>query len=177
MRAGWMVGGLLVGIAIVAGIGSAAKLDTSTLPGHWVGSWQNTGSGSTGTIDVFTTPFGTDGVRVDWNITGTIFGCPQPGTHVGGILLEGQKSAGFTASKIFVKGEDDTWGTIKIKNRGTKFSAKGKKPCPAAGGVKKYKATATLEGTTLTGSLRAKLTPVFGGGTAEATFNATKQPS
>jgi len=172
-----MAGVLLIGVMVVAGVGRATKLDTSTLPGHWVGGWTNTGSGSSGTIDVVTSPFGTDGIRVDWNITGTIFGCPQPGTPVGGIMLEGQKTSGFTATKIFVKGEDDTWGKVKIKNRGTKFSAKGKKPCPAAGGVKSYKATATLVGTTLTGSLRAKLTPVFGGGTAEATFNATKQPS
>jgi hypothetical protein len=177
MRAGRTGAAVLMGMAIVAGAGRAAKIDTSTLPGHWVGSWQNTDSGSSGTIDVFTSPFGDDGVRVDWNVTGTVFGCPQPGTHVGGVLLRGQKSAGFSDSKIFVKGEDDVWGKVTIKTKGTKFVAKGKKPCAAAGGVKSYKASATLAGTTLTGTLRAKLTSVFGGGTANVTFGTTKQPS
>jgi hypothetical protein len=158
-----------VGMGAAAVHVRAAKLDTSTLLGVWDGTYTNETFGSQGTIHVETSPFGTD-VRIDWTLTGNIFGCGPVGP-VGGVLLEGSKTNGFTASKIKVKGEDSVFGKVKIKNRGTKFFGRGKNPCEGVAATK-YRGTATLEGNTMTGSLKIKL--AGSSGTATATFTVTK---
>ncbi len=165
---------VLGGLGLAAGVGRAAKLDTSTLLGHWAGTYHNDKFNTGGTIDVVTSALGATGTRVDWAFTGTLFGCPQDGSPVGGALLQGSKENGYTATKIIVKGEDSVFGNpVTIKNKGTKFFGKGKNPC---GGVaaKSYKATAKLVGSTLSGKMNIKLA---GGGTAKATFTVTKQAS
>jgi len=157
----------LVGAAAFAA--HAAKLDTSSLLGVWDGTFTNETFQTNGTIHVETTPVGADEVRVDWTLTGNLFGCGSVGP-VGGVLLRDVRTNGFNAKKVFVKGEDDVFGKVKIKNRGTRFSGRGKQPC---GGVaaKKYRATARLEGDTLTGTVKIKLS---GSGTAKASFTVAK---
>lgn len=154
-----------------AAVGGAAKLDTSTLLGTWSGTW--TSPFGTGTIVAGGAVQGIDEVLVSWNISGVLFGCPQPGTAVNGVLLKNSKQNGYTAKSIIAKGDDDTFGHVVIKNKGTKFSAKGLKPCNGVA-AKSYKASATLTGDTLAGTMKIVLTDKS---KVKATFTVTKQPS
>jgi len=171
MQRGMCIGLVVAGALVVAALGRAAKLDTSTLTGHWVGSYHNDTLNSGGTIDVVTSPLGDSGQRVDWAFTGVLFGCPQDGSPVGGALLKGSKESGYTGSKIIVKGDDSVFGHVTIKNKGTKFFGRGKNPCNGVA-AKSYKATAKLVNGTLSGNMSIVLA---GGGKAKATLTATKQ--
>jgi hypothetical protein len=161
---------LLLGTVVAVRV-RAAKLDTSTLLGVWDGTFTNETFGTNGTIHVETTVESPDSVRVDWTLNGNVFGCGSVGP-VGGVLLRNLKSNGFTDTKVFVKGEDSVFGTVKIKSKGTNFKARGKNPCDGVA-AKKYRAKATLEGGTLTGTMKIKLA---GSGTAQASFTVTKAP-
>ena len=161
-----------LGAALVAAtVAGAAKLDTSTLLGAWAGSW--TSPFGTGTIVAGGAPQGTDAVLVSWNISGVLFGCPQPGTAVSGLLLKGSKENGYTTKSIIARGDDSTFGHVVIKNKGTKFSAKGRTPCNGVA-AKSYKASATLTGATLVGTMKIVLNDKS---KVNATFTATKQPA
>lgn len=161
----------LVLLGTVAAHVRAAKLDTSTLLGVWDGTFTNDTFGTNGTIHVETTVQSEDSIRVDWTLVGNVFGCGSVGP-VGGVLLRNLKSNGFTDTKVFVKGEDDVFGTVKIKSKGMNFKARGKNPCDGVA-AKKYRAKATLDGDTLSGTMKIKLA---GSGTAQATFTVTKAP-
>ena len=167
----WACGMAIVMLGMVAVRAGAAKLDTSTLLGVWDGTFTNDTFHTSGTIHVATSPLGTDGVRVDWTFTGNVFGCGPVGP-VGGALLRNLRSNGFTNSKIFLKSQqDDVFGTVTIKNRGTKFFGRGTHPCGGTA-AKSYRGTAKLTGNTMAGTLKIKL--AGSSGTAHATFSVTK---
>ena len=163
---------LVVAMAVLSAMRvGAAKLDTSTLLGVWDGTYANDTFHTGGAIHVATSPLGADGVRVDWTLTGNIFGCGPVGP-VGGALLRNLKSNGFNDSKIFLKmQQDDVFGTVTIKNRGTKFLGRGKNPCNGVA-AKSYRGSATLAGNSMSGTLKIKLSG--GSGTAHASFTVTK---
>lgn len=165
------LGVAMVVLGVMAVRAGAAKLDTSTLLGAWDGTYANQTFSTGGTIHVETSALGTDGVRVDWTFTGDIFGCGPVGP-VGGALLRNLRSNGFTSSKIFLKNQDDdVFGKVTIKNRGTKFFGRGTNPCGGTA-AKSYRGTAKLTGSTMAGTLKIKL--AGSSGTAHASFAVTK---
>ena len=160
-----------VAVLVAAAVVGAAKLDTSTLLGTWSGTWMS--PFGTGTIVAGGAPQGTDATLVSWNISGTLFGCPQDGTAVSGLLLKNSKENGYTAKSVIVKGDDITFGHVVIKNKGTKFSAKGLKPCNGVA-AKSYKASAALVADTFVGTMKITLADKS---KVKANFTVTKQPS
>lgn len=169
-----VVASAVLALLLVAPAGRAwAGLKTKSLVGTWVGSWKNETFGSTGTLNVVVEQQGPTFVLVTWTISGSVFGCGPVGP-VSGAFLKGGKNCGgeacFSGSKIFVKGHDDVFGDVTIKNDGKKFIGKGKNTCNGTG-PPSYDGTAKLKGKTLTGKLKIQTSS----GTATTTFTATQQ--